>query len=192
MKNVQGQGVGLFGVAHVDVEPRRRKSLCHGGVLGGVQHLLGPLESRLSWRVSHVRAPERGTRDRTPSTLEMNRPEPRASVPSPTAHTPSRQHPGPYVSLGDASIGSRPGAESGGPCSHLGVVTATKIPNVLLLLSPGPRHESDVVGRGLVPKANDNGESERRTSTTLSGRGQGRSSTDAALRLWSGRGSGCR
>ncbi len=75
------------------------------GVLGGVQHLLGPLESRLSWRVSHVRAPERGTRDRTPSTLEMTRPEPRASVPSPTAHTPSRQHPGTYVSPGDESIG---------------------------------------------------------------------------------------
>ena len=55
------------------------------------------------------------------------------------------------------------------------------IHSVILLLSPSPRHEGVSLVTDVCTTMANGGKSECRTSTTLSGRGQGRSSTGAAL-----------
>jgi len=107
MKDVHGQGVVLVGVAHVDVETRRRETLCRGGVPGGGQH-------RFDGRIRHPNHPDGGPHATEPPLPWNWSAQSRVPLPpSSTAHTPSRQHTGPYVSPGDASIGSHLGAMKG-------------------------------------------------------------------------------
>ena len=76
-----------------------------------------------------------------------------------------------------------------GAWNHFPRLTSEEeILSVIPLFSPGPKHNSEVLVTGVCTTRANSGKSECRTSTTLSGRGQGRSSTNAALRCWSGRG----
>jgi hypothetical protein len=71
----------------------------------------------------------------------------------------------------------------------MGLSWTNRIHSVLLLLSPSRGHESDTLVMVVCTTKANGGKSESRTSTTLSGRGQGRSAASAdVIERWSGRG----